>query len=686
MFQSWAPRVALFAAVCVFMAAINSAHAVVIDVPGDQATIQAGINAAANGDTVLVGPGTYVTNIDFGGKMVCLRSSDGAAVTIIEPAVSNVSAVRCAANDPPGAELSGFTLTGAPDLAPPLVSIAIGSTLKVQFCVFHDNPVDNVVIQSNGDGVVIRYNLFIRNGGNSCIGVSSGSTSIINNTFDDNLRGFYGIGGVTMATNNIISNCAEYAVFGAFVSLSYNNLWNNAQNYGGGASEGIGGITADPLYSDPPGGDYTLQAGSPCVDAGHPDPPYNDPDGSRNDIGAFPLHGYFLSPPVVPNIAIGLSGDSMHVTEPAPHFSWTYTDSWNLPHSASEIEVGSDNQWSVAEMWNPAVIAGDATSISYGGATLVQGTTYFVRVRVYNDTLWSEWLAAPFRMNSPPSQCQLLFPPSETILLTGSPTLVTINSTDPEGDVLKYDFIVSLDVDNYNIVASAFGITAGSTKTSWTVDTLTAENQKHWWRARATDGFTPGIWSDQRTFWLDGYNDPPGPVILVAPAQDVSDLELRPLFVWSPASDPDPGAAPCYSVILATDPGLIEATPVDGLDSTYLEWPFVLTRGTQYWWQVTADDGRGGTSESEVRSFQTSLVCTLCPHQCDYDADGFSTALDIAFMIDILYSGLPDIQDQDCLLSRSDFDCDGFASALDLGALIDYVFVGGQPPCDPCSL
>jgi len=33
--------------------------------------------------------------------------------------------------------------------------------------------------------------------------------------------------------------------------------------------------------------DYHLQAGSPCIDAGQPGPEYYDPDGTRNDIGAY---------------------------------------------------------------------------------------------------------------------------------------------------------------------------------------------------------------------------------------------------------------------------------------------------------------------------------------------------------------------------------------------------------------
>ena len=52
-----------------------------INVPADHATIQSAIDAANNGDSILVAPGTYVENINFKGKDITVTSSDGPEVT-----------------------------------------------------------------------------------------------------------------------------------------------------------------------------------------------------------------------------------------------------------------------------------------------------------------------------------------------------------------------------------------------------------------------------------------------------------------------------------------------------------------------------------------------------------------------------------------------------------------------------
>ncbi len=88
---------------------VTAMQASTINVPADQPTIQAGINAAANGDTVLVAPGTYSENINFSGKAITVKSSGGAAVTIIDGGNSG-TVVSFETGETNSSVLSGFTI------------------------------------------------------------------------------------------------------------------------------------------------------------------------------------------------------------------------------------------------------------------------------------------------------------------------------------------------------------------------------------------------------------------------------------------------------------------------------------------------------------------------------------------------------------------------------------------------
>ncbi|NNE46902.1 MAG: right-handed parallel beta-helix repeat-containing protein [Rhodothermales bacterium] len=87
-------------------------------VPSEYATIQSAIEAASAGDEVVVAPGLYYEAVDFLGKAITVRSSDGPLVTTIDPFKEDPP--RCDQREPcvqfttsegRDSVLRGFTLT-----------------------------------------------------------------------------------------------------------------------------------------------------------------------------------------------------------------------------------------------------------------------------------------------------------------------------------------------------------------------------------------------------------------------------------------------------------------------------------------------------------------------------------------------------------------------------------------------
>ena len=93
------------------------ASATIISIPDDYPTIQEGIDASSDGDTVLVQPGTYVENINFNGHNIVLGSlflttgdTTYIPATIIDGDESG-SVARFTDGENSTAMISGFTLT-----------------------------------------------------------------------------------------------------------------------------------------------------------------------------------------------------------------------------------------------------------------------------------------------------------------------------------------------------------------------------------------------------------------------------------------------------------------------------------------------------------------------------------------------------------------------------------------------
>lgn len=268
--------------------------------PGCYTTIADAVEDAEDYYEIYVYPGTYTESINFQGKTIRLVSLEGPEETHI--VAGNWGwAVNLESGERLWTEISGFTFTSDWPYQFNLLQFSSTCSIKVDNCIFTDyhpsSPGTVIAIGAYHIGTIeIERNLFYGTTADRCIRVNygSGPVSIINNTFDDNSAGISSSNALTVCKNNIVSNNSGYGVWGTYGELDYNDVWNNGDDYAGAAVAGSHDISADPRFVDAAEGDYHLAALSPCISAGDPDAQYNDPDGTRNDMGAYPYERIFI--------------------------------------------------------------------------------------------------------------------------------------------------------------------------------------------------------------------------------------------------------------------------------------------------------------------------------------------------------------------------------------------------------
>ena len=299
-------------------------NARIINVPDDFETIQAGINEAEDGDTVLVHPGTYAENTDFTGKNILVASlllttGDAAYIdsTIIDGNRSG-TVVTLANEETEAAKLVGFTIrNGMVEENGGGISI-IGASPEIRNCHIIENSAG-----SRGGGIfisqecsplfkecIIAGNLSVDCGGGVAVDDHACprlENCLICGNMTDGFEGWY------LAAENgsypILINCTmswqpiygwTYAVFCSASDLIIVNsiIWGDSPlsisfapdgnpssitiaysdiadgrgsidtNDNGEVNWLDGNLTDNPRYVDYYGGDYHLAEDSPCIDSG----------------------------------------------------------------------------------------------------------------------------------------------------------------------------------------------------------------------------------------------------------------------------------------------------------------------------------------------------------------------------------------------------------------------------------
>lgn len=270
------------------------ASSTVINVPADYPTIQAGINAAVNGDTVLVAPGTYSENVQMAEGVSLIGSGmentiidGGGAGDVVEaPGIRNFLIEKFTVQN---SRQDGNT----PGNVGIFMNTSSSSGIKtIRYCHVRQNGM-GIAVWNDFGALTYVENSIIE--GNIYDGFSPylGMTYLTNNVIMDNGRDGYhdwSGGGSVYIKNNIFAENGRYGIFkhrDTPVFISYNDVWNNVQGayyqgYSGpptpfDPTPGTGEIALDPLFRDPDNGDFHLCedscgyiVDSPCIDAGDP--------------------------------------------------------------------------------------------------------------------------------------------------------------------------------------------------------------------------------------------------------------------------------------------------------------------------------------------------------------------------------------------------------------------------------
>jgi parallel beta-helix repeat protein len=276
----------------------------IIDIPDDYETIQEGIDASADGDTVLVHPGTYVENINFNGHNIVLGSlflttGDTSYIeqTIIDGNDSN-SVVTFNSGEDRTAVITGFTVQnghgygsgGGVKIIGEARPIILGNIIRWNHAWGSEGGGGSGggIYCSGSNAIIINNSIY---GNQTCDGAgifcNYSEALIVGNIISQNeaLGGSEGGGGngggigshgsIAIIKNNIITNNSGWALFrggrGGGISsdgggvIENNTIIGNHAISGGGISAGNATVIVNTIIWENTASDSPQISGNPAV-------------------------------------------------------------------------------------------------------------------------------------------------------------------------------------------------------------------------------------------------------------------------------------------------------------------------------------------------------------------------------------------------------------------------------------